>query len=108
MNIAPMITKKKLKKTRVKTVAPDDDCYSITFEDGFQLGRTERVHKVRKVATRTQAGTNWGYVEDYLLCCESKRTRKRLRQNQTGKVYIEVLSDNEELATNKKSKKGND
>ena len=58
------------------------------------------------MATRTQARTSWGYFEDYLLCCESKRTRKRLQQNQTGNAYIELLSDNEESATKKKSKQG--
>ena len=85
--------------TKVKEIAPDDDIRSIVFEDGFYLSCNKSTHKVRKIETPTQAGTSWGYIGNYLLCCESRRTRKRLQRQIKSVTCVEVISDEDEAAT---------
>ena len=91
----------------MKEIRPDDNALSIIFDDEFYLSRTVSIYKVRKTETPTQAGTSWGHIGSYLLCCESKRTRKRLQREMAGGTSIEILSEEDVPATIKDKKADN-
>ena len=54
-------------EAKILSINPDNKECTIQLSDNFFLSRLHSTHKVRKIKTRRQSETTWGYLETYVM-----------------------------------------